>query len=65
MLRLHELSRNGTTSALREDRAHIEIHGGVNNWYIDVQNPPKSYQVEIGYLCCAATVSIASAAATW
>jgi uncharacterized protein len=28
----------------------IEIHGGVNNWYIDVQNPPKSYQVEIGYL---------------
>ncbi|MGA2032152.1 MAG: DUF4912 domain-containing protein, partial [Thermoguttaceae bacterium] len=22
----------------------------VSNWYIDVQNPPKSYQLEIGYL---------------
>ena len=28
----------------------MEIHGGVNNWYIDVQNPPKSYQLDIGYL---------------
>ncbi len=22
----------------------------MNNWYIDVQNPPKSYQLDIGYL---------------
>ncbi len=28
----------------------MEIHGGVNNWYIDVYNPPKSYQLDIGYL---------------
>ena len=49
-LRLHALSRNGTTSAARQAVRDIEIHGGVNNWYIDVQNPPKSYQVEIGYL---------------
>lgn len=28
----------------------IEIHGGVNNWYIDVQDPPCEYRVEIGYV---------------
>ena len=50
VLRLHEVSRNGTTSAARKAVRDIEIHGGVNNWYIDVQNPPKAYQVEIGYL---------------
>jgi hypothetical protein len=50
VLRLHEVSRNGTTSAARQAVRDIEIHGGVNNWYIDVQNPPRSYQVEIGYL---------------
>ena len=28
----------------------IPIHGGVSNWYIDVLDPPKSFQVEIGYV---------------
>jgi hypothetical protein len=28
----------------------IEIHGGCNNWYIDVSHPPRSYRVDIGYL---------------
>ena len=28
----------------------IEIHGGVNNWYLEVQNPPRSYRIDIGYL---------------
>jgi len=28
----------------------IEIHGGCNNWYIDVPNPPRSFRVDIGYL---------------
>ena len=50
VLRLHELSGNGTTSSARQPVRDIEIHGGVNNWYINVHNPPKSYQVEIGYL---------------
>ena len=50
VLRLHEVSYNGTTSSARQPVRDIEIHGGVNNWYIDVHNPPKSYQVEIGYL---------------
>jgi hypothetical protein len=37
---------NGSESIVRD----IPIHGGCNNWYIDVANPPKSYRVDIGYL---------------
>jgi hypothetical protein len=50
VLRLHEVTADGTTSSARRVVRHIEIHGGVNNWYIDVPNPPKSYQLDIGYL---------------
>jgi hypothetical protein len=50
VLRLEEVSRNGTTTSAKRFVRDIEIHGGVNNWYVDVQNPPKSYQLEIGYL---------------
>mgnify|MGYP000369974712 CR=1 FL=1 len=28
----------------------IAIHGGVRNWYVDVQDPPADYRLEIGYL---------------
>jgi uncharacterized protein len=28
----------------------IQIHGGVRNWYVDVQDPPSDYRLEIGYL---------------
>lgn len=28
----------------------IQIHGGVRNWYVDVQDPPADYRLEIGYL---------------
>lgn len=28
----------------------ISIHGGVSNWYIDVQDPPSRHRVAIGYL---------------
>lgn len=27
----------------------IEVHGGVDTWFIDTHNPPKSYRVAIGY----------------
>jgi hypothetical protein len=50
VLRVVEVSRDGTTNSARQFVRDIEIHGGVNNWYIDVHNPPKSYQLEIGYL---------------
>jgi uncharacterized protein len=41
----HEIT-TGNESPLRD----IDIHGGCNNWYIDVANPPRSYRVDIGYL---------------
>ena len=27
----------------------IQIHGGVSNWYVDVQDPPCEFRMEIGY----------------
>lgn len=50
VLRLTEVTRDGTTTSARQFLRDIEIHGGVNNWYIDVHEPPKSYQLEIGYV---------------
>ncbi len=49
-LRLLEVCRDGTTSNVRKVLRDIEIHGSVNNWYIDVDSPPRSFQLEIGYL---------------
>lgn len=50
MLRLYEVSEVSATMPESETLVrHIEIHGGVNNWYIDVADPPKSYRMEIGY----------------
>jgi len=50
ILRLYQVARNGTTSSARRVLRDITIHGGVNNWYVDVQDPPKSFQVDVGYL---------------
>ena len=50
VLRLCEVLRDGTTTATRQPIRDVEIHGGVSNWYIDVHNPPQSYQLDIGYL---------------
>lgn len=50
ILRLMDVTsreRSGTPEPTPRD---IEIHGGCNNWYIDVNNPPRSYRVDIGYL---------------
>ena len=50
VLRVCEVLRDGITTSTRQPVRDIEIHGGVNNWYIDIQPPPKSYQLDIGYL---------------
>jgi len=50
VLRVLEVARDGTTSSVRKVVRDIEIHGSVNNWYVDVASPPKSFQMEIGYL---------------
>jgi hypothetical protein len=50
ILRLFDVSTQETTSTSETPVRDIEIHGGCNNWYIEVQNPPKSYRIDIGYL---------------
>lgn len=50
ILRLIDVSSTETTSSSEAALRDIEIHGGCNNWYIDVKNPPRSFRVDIGYL---------------
>jgi len=50
ILRLLDVSSHDTTSTSESVVRDIDIHGGCNNWYIDVVNPPRSYRVDIGYL---------------
>jgi hypothetical protein len=46
VLRLYRCQ--GEAAAIHE--RDIAIHGGVNNWYVDVQDPPADFRLEIGYL---------------
>src|SRR4051794_25416357 len=50
ILRLMDVTSEDTTSASERHIRDIEIHGGVNNWFIDVQSSPRSYRIDIGYL---------------
>lgn len=45
-LRVFRMSSDGSACVERD----VAIHGGVRNWYIDVQEPPQDYRLEIGYL---------------
>ena len=49
VLRVYHVESSTTTSTSENVDRDIEIHGGVNNWYIDVMDPPKTYRVCIGY----------------
>ena len=46
ILRVYQIQEAG--SSLHEK--DIPIHGGVCNWYVDVQEPPCQFRMEIGYL---------------
>ena len=46
VLRLLHVTEGNT---LRHSR-DIPIHGGVNHWYVDVEEPPSDFRMEIGYL---------------
>jgi uncharacterized protein len=50
VLRVMDVTSEDTTAASERHVRDIEIHGGVNNWYIDVSNPPRAYRIDIGYL---------------
>lgn len=49
VLRVFRVASDGAAVLHRE----IQIHGGVSHWYVDVQNPPQQYRMEIGYLTAA------------
>lgn len=50
ILRLLDVTSGDTSNSSESILRNIDIHGGVNNWYIDVPNPPRSFRVDIGYL---------------
>jgi len=50
ILRVLDISSHDITSTSESIVRDIDIHGGCNNWYIDVSNPPRSYRIDIGYL---------------
>ncbi|WP_315859005.1 DUF4912 domain-containing protein [Blastopirellula sediminis] len=46
VLRLMEVDGGAAERVVRQ----IDVHGGVRNWYIDVNDPPKSFRAIIGYV---------------
>jgi hypothetical protein len=50
ILRLMDVTSEDTTSSSERQVRDISVHGGVNNWYIDVLDPPRSFRVDIGYV---------------
>src|SRR5947208_2996456 len=50
ILRLFDVSSHETTSTSESIVKDIEIHGGCNNWYVEVSNPPRSFRIDVGYL---------------
>jgi hypothetical protein len=50
ILRLLDVTSRDTSNGGERIVRDIDIHGGCNNWYIDVSNPPRSFRVDIGYL---------------
>jgi hypothetical protein len=50
ILRVLDVSSHDTTNTSESILRDIDIHGGCNNWYIEVGSPPKSFRVDIGYL---------------
>ncbi len=50
ILRVVEVDRSTATGASEQIIRDIDIHGGVNDWFIDVPSPPQGFRVDIGYL---------------
>ncbi|MCC9654869.1 DUF4912 domain-containing protein [Rhodopirellula halodulae] len=46
LLAVGDVTSNAAETVARD----ITVHGGVSNWYVDVQDPPSRYRVAIGYL---------------
>lgn len=51
VIRLVKISNSGNTNAVEEIVQEIPIHGGLSNWFINVQLQNENYRVFIGYAC--------------
>jgi uncharacterized protein len=49
ILRVLDVTSNDMSNSVESIVTDITIHGGVNNWYLNVANP-RSYRIDIGYL---------------
>jgi hypothetical protein len=50
ILRVLDVSGRDSNNATESIVKDIDIHGGCNNWYVEVAQPPRSFRVDIGYL---------------
>jgi hypothetical protein len=50
ILRLFDVSSQETTATSETPIRDVDIHGGCNNWYLEVTQPPRSFRVDVGYL---------------
>jgi len=50
VLRLLRTEDNSTTSNSESVFRDVPIHGGVRNWYIDVEDPQTTFRILLGYL---------------
>jgi uncharacterized protein len=50
IIRLFDVTSTDTTSTSETPVRDIIIHGGCNNWYIDIPQPPRQYRADIGYI---------------
>lgn len=50
ILRVCDVSAQDTTSTAERIVRDVDIHGGCNNWYVEVAQPPRSYRVDVGYV---------------
>lgn len=50
ILRLFDVSSQETTATSETPIRDVDIHGGCNNWYLEVTKPPRSFRIDIGYV---------------
>ncbi len=50
IIRLFDVTSTDTTSTSETPVRDIVVHGGCNNWYIDIPQPPRQYRADIGYV---------------
>jgi hypothetical protein len=50
ILRMLKIEDTGTTSSAETVFRDIEIHGGVRNWYVELETPGSSFKLLMGYL---------------